>query len=89
MRLKPEYVVYDATGGEKLAVATGEEIKNFPGLLRANKAAAVILDCLAGETSEEAIVDALAARFDAPRETLAADVAKVLDTLRGVDALEE
>lgn len=89
MRIKAEYVVYDANDGEKLAVATGDEIKNFSGLLRANKSASVILDCLAEETTEEAIVDALAARFDAPRETLATDVANVLDTLRSIDALVE
>lgn len=89
MRIKPEYVVYDANEGEKLAVATGDEIKNFSGLLRANKSASVILDCLAQDTTEEAIVDAMAARFDAPRETLAKDVAAVLDTLRDIHALEE
>ena len=89
MRIKAEYVVYDAKDGEKLAVATGDEIKNFSGLIRANKSASVILDCLAQETTEEAIVDALAARFDAPRETLAKDVASVLDTLRGINALVE
>ncbi len=89
MKLKPEYVVYDANDGEKLAVATGDEIKNFSGLMRANKSASVILDCLAEETTEEAIVDVMAARFDAPRETLAKDVAAVLDTLRGINALAE
>lgn len=89
MRLKSEYVVYDANDGEKLAVATGDEMKNFSGLMRANKSAAVILDCLAQDTTEEAIVDALAARFDAPREVLTEDVAKVLETLRGINALVE
>ena len=89
MKLKEEYVVYDANDNEKLAVATGDEIANFSGFLRANKSASVILDCLAQDTTEEAIVDALAARFDAPRETLAADTAKVLDTLRSIKALEE
>ena len=89
MRLKPDYIVYDANEGEKLAVATGDEIANFSGLMRANKSAAVILDCLAEDTTEEAIVDALAARFDAPRDVLTTDVAAVLDTLRSVQALEE
>lgn len=89
MKLKSDYVVYEANEGEKLAVATGEEAKVFSGMLRANKSASVILDCLAGETSEEAIVDALAARFDAPRDVLVADVANVLDTLRGIGALDE
>lgn len=89
MRLKPEYVVYEANEGEKLAVATGDEIANFSGLLRANKSAAVILDCLAEDTTEEAIVDVMAARFDAPRDVLATDVADVLGTLRSINALVE
>ena len=89
MKLKADYVVYDANDGEKLAVATGKEADNFSGLLRANRSASAILDCLAEETTEEAIVDVMAARFDAPRETLAADVAKVLETLRSVGAIEE
>lgn len=89
MKIKEEYVVYDANDGEKLAVATGDEIKNFSGLLRANKSASVILDCLAQDTTEEEIVDVMAARFDAPRETLAADVVAVLETLRSINALEE
>jgi len=89
MRLKPDYVVYEANEGEKLAVATGDEIQNFSGLMRANRSASVILDCLAEETTEEAIVDVMAQTFDAPREVLAADVAKVLDTLRSINALEE
>lgn len=89
MKLKSDYVVYEANEGEKLAVATGEEAKVFSGMLRANKSASVILDCLAAETDEAAIVDALAARFDAPRDVLAADVANVLDTLRSIGALDE
>lgn len=89
MKLKSEYVVYEANEGEKLAVATGDEIANFSGLMRANKSASVILDCLVEDTTEEAIVDVMAERFDAPRDVLAADVANVLETLRSIKALEE
>ena len=89
MKLKSEYVVYEANEGEKLAVATGDEIANFSGLMRANKSASVILDCLAEDTTEEAIVDVMAERFDAPRDVLAADVATVLEMLRSIKALEE
>ena len=31
----------------------------------------------------------MCARFDAPRETIAADVRKALDILRGINAIEE
>ena len=41
------------------------------------------------ETDEAALTEAMAAEYDAPREVLAAAVAKVLDTLRSVGALDE
>ena len=47
------------------------------------------MDCLKEETTEEAIVDKMAAKYDAPREEIAADVKEILDTLRKINALEE
>ena len=63
--------------------------KAFQGIARNNETAAFIVDCLKQETTEEAIVDAMCAEYDAPREVIAADVAEILDTLRSINALEE
>ena len=41
------------------------------------------------ETTEEAVVDAMCAEYDAPRDEIAADVKGFLSTLRSVGALEE
>lgn len=86
MKLKSDFItqVIDDT---QFLVPLGRE--SFHGIVRSNKTAAFIVDCLKEETTAEAIVDAMCEKYDAPRETIAADVAKVLDTLRGIRALEE
>ena len=63
--------------------------ESFHGIVRGNATAAAIVDLLETETTEESIVDALYAKYDAPREKIAADVRTILDTLRKVNALEE
>ena len=89
MKLKSEYVVYDSMAGEKISVATGKEMDNFNGLLRANETAGLILEYLQEETTEEAIVAKLLDRYDATEEDVKAGVAQVLETLRKIKALEE
>ncbi|MCR4892210.1 MAG: PqqD family protein [Lachnospiraceae bacterium] len=61
----------------------------FSGIIRSNETAAFIVDCLKEETTLDAIVDRMCAKYDAPRETIAADVAEIINTLRGIHALEE
>ena len=61
----------------------------FNGIASNKKTAAFIVECLKEEITEEAIVDSMCARYDAPRTTIAADVKRILDTLRGINALEE
>jgi pyrroloquinoline quinone biosynthesis protein D len=55
------------------------------GILRLNDTAAAILALVDGERTIDAIVDALAARFEVPREDLLRDVGELIDrlTLRG------
>ena len=61
----------------------------FSGIIRNNPSAAFIVDQLAEDTTEKKIVDAMCEKYDAPREVIAADVAKIIDTLRSVGAVEE
>lgn len=86
MKLKDGFISYESDG-EHIMVGGGDA--SFPGLIRSNDAAAFIVECLGHETTESAIVDAMFEKYDAPRETLAADVRRILDTLRSVNALEE
>ena len=86
MKLKPDFITQDIDDAQFL-VPIGAE--SFHGIVRSNKTAAFIVDCLKAETTEAAIVDAMCAKYDAPREAIAADVAEILATLRRVNALEE
>ena len=86
MKLKKEFVT-QMIDDTQFLVPLGAE--SFRGIVRSNKTAAFIVDCLKEETTAEQIVDAMCERYDAPRETIAADVEKVLGTLRGICALEE
>ena len=86
MRLKKDFITHD-TGEESLLVPTGAS--GFSGLVKGNKTLGVILDLLKKETSEEEILSAMCARFDAPAEVIARDVKKALTELRGIGAIEE
>ena len=89
MKLKEEYVLYEARDDEMIAVATGKEAKNFKGLLRANEAATFIMNCLKEETTEEEILDKMTEEYDADREVLSKDLKNILEVLRTIGALEE
>lgn len=86
MKLKSDFITQNIEGTQFL-VPIGTEA--FQGIVRNNKTAAFIVDCLKEDTTVDAIVDKMCAKYDASRETIAADVKQILDTLRGINALEE
>lgn len=86
MKLKDDFITQDIDDTQFL-VPVGAEA--FSGIVRSNKTAAFIVNCLKEETTETAIVDAMCARYDAPRKTIAADVAVILNKLRSINAIEE
>lgn len=47
------------------------------------------MDCLKAETTEEQIVEDMVSRYDAPRNVIAADVARIVAQLRSIDAIDE
>lgn len=87
MKLKPGFITHKV-GKEQMMVAAGPAAKQFHGMVRSNETAAFIIDCLKKDTSEEAIVDAMAERYEAPRETISRDVHQVVEKLKEIGALE-
>ena len=87
MKLKSGFITH-RVGKEQMMVAAGPAAKHFHGMVRSNETAAFIIDCLKEDTTEEAIVDAMAGRYDAPRETIARDVHAVIEELDQIGALE-
>ena len=86
MRLKKEFITQEIDGAQFL-VPLGTE--GFQGVVRGNKTAAFVVNCLKEETTEEKIVDAMCAKYEAPRDQIAADVEKALAILRKINAVEE
>ena len=86
MKLKNGYVTHDM-GSEQIMVATGDA--SFPGLVRSNPTAAFIVDCLKQETTKEQIVQAMLDKYEVTQAVAAADVDKILNTLRSINALDE
>ena len=85
VKLKDTFITHDSEGEQVLIDVSS----SFAGLIRSNKTAAFIVDCLKKETTEEAIVDAMYAKYDAERDVLKKDVEKILGKLRSVGALDE
>ena len=86
MKLKSDFITQTIEDTQFL-VPIGAEA--FQDIVRSNKTAAFIVDCLKADTTEEKIVDAMCAKYDAPRAEIAADVKEIISTLRGINALEE
>jgi hypothetical protein len=86
MKLKNDFITQDIDGVQFLVpVGAG----SFSGVVRSNKTAAFIVDCLREETTEESIVDKMCEKYDAPREQIAKDVSDTINVLRGINAIEE
>ena len=86
MKLRKDFIVQNIDDTQFL-VPLGHEA--FNGIVRSNKTAAFIVDCLKNDTTKDQIVDAMCMQYDAPRETIDADVEEILATLRSINALEE
>jgi len=86
MKLKPEYLIQDIENTQYM-VSIGNGVTKQ--IIRNNKTAAFIVNQLQEDTTVEKIVDAMCAKYDAPREVIAADVEEILNILRKVNALEE
>ena len=85
MKLKDTYITHDSDG-EQILLDTSS---SFAGLIRNNKTAAFIVECLKEDTTEEKIVEAMLEKYDAPKDVLAKDVSEVIGKLRKVGALDE
>ena len=85
MKLKDTYITHDSDGEQIMLDTSG----SFAGLIRNNKTAAFIVECLKDDTTQEKIVEAMFEKYDAPKEVLAKDVSDVIEKLRKVGALDE
>ena len=57
--------------------------------MQGNKTLGAILELLKTDTTEDKIIAAMCARFDAPEAVIAADVQKAIAGLRKIEAMDE
>lgn len=62
---------------------------SFRGIVRINKTARFILECMQEDITKEAVIEKMAEKYDAPRAELEESVDLVLETLRKIGALDE
>lgn len=88
MKLCDGFITY-AADGEQIMVTAGPAAERFRGMVRSNKTAAYLIDCLKEEISRDALIEKMVGKYDAPREVITQDVDRVLGSLRKIGALDE
>jgi len=88
MKLKYTFEAVDM-GEEIICVPVGEGAAQVHGILKLNAEGREIIDLLKEETTEDAVISALAAKYENDRATLAGYVRNVLDSLRSAGLLDE
>ena len=85
MKLNKDFILH-VTDGETVLVPTGNA--KFSGIIRGNKTLGAVLELLQNDTTEEEIVAAMKARFDAPEDMIVRDVKKALEGLEKIGAID-
>ena len=85
MKLKSEFLSHNSAG-ESYLVPTADA--SFSGMVKGNKTLGAIVELLKEETTEEQIVTAMRAKYDAPEGAIERDVKRVIEELNGIGALE-
>ena len=83
MHLKYPYEIMELEG-QSFAVA----LEGSDAVIKLNKTAAAIFELLKEDTNEEAIVEKLSQRFEVTKDTLRADVHRVVQVFREKGIME-
>lgn len=86
MKLNDKYLIQEIDDTQVM-VATGDT--GFNGIVRSNQTAAEIINHFKEDTTRDEVLDKMCAKYDAPREEIAADVDMVIEKLRRIGALDE
>ena len=86
MKRSADFLLRDVAG-TLVVVPVGAAVSAFPGMITLNQTAAYIWELLEQEQTMESLVDAMAARYDAPAEEICKDVEALVERLRSVGAI--
>ena len=84
MKLKDSFITHDSDGEQIMVDTSGQ----FSGMVRSNKTAAYIVELLKEEHTLDELLDALYAKYDAPKDVLKNDVEAIVKKLKQAGCLE-
>ena len=86
MKLSPRFLTHETKGEYYMVSASGSQ---FSGIVKNNKTAAFIIECLKSDTTEDEITDKILDKYaGAERDTVRKDVSNVIAKLRSIGAVE-
>ena len=81
MQIKKDFTI-QKVGSSYVAVAVGESSKSFHGMIRLNETGAFLWKLMAEKNcTEDELVDAILAEYEVDRETVVADVRRIVENL--------
>lgn len=86
MRLKEGFITHEGDE-EHITVTAGNT--EFNGMVRSNRTAGFIIECLKNDVSKEDIITKMLEKYDATRKQIERDVEKVLTQLRSIGAIDD
>ena len=86
MKLKNNFITHEI-GDDQIMIATGNT--DFNGMVKSNKTAAFIINCLKEDTTKEEIISRMMNKYDADKKIIEADVDKILNVLYEIDGVEK
>lgn len=86
MRLRDGFITHESAG-EHITVTAGNTA--FNGMVRSNKTAGFIVECLKENVTKEDIITKMLEKYDAPREQIEKDVEKILEQLQAIGAIDD
>ena len=87
MKIKEGFVLREIAG-EYVVIALGAASKIFNGMIKLNESGGLIWKKLTVGCEREELVTTLLETYDADRETVEADVDRILNLLKGANILE-
>lgn len=86
MKLRKGFITHESNG-EHITVTAGNIA--FNGLVRSNKTAGFIVECLKENVTKEEIVHKMLDKYDACEETITKDVDMILARLQEIGAIDD
>ena len=86
MKLRKGFITHESNG-EHIMVTAGNTA--FNGLVRSNKTAGFIVECLKKNVTKEEIIHKMLDKYDACEETITKDVDMILARLQEIGAIDD